>query len=196
MEKKTKLTTFLNEFEIYIGTIVFIVLTILLTIQVVSRYVLNHSFTWAEELAVVMFVWLIYLGVAGAVTKRKHLRIDALINALPFKAKRFLLILDNIIMFVFCAYVVFPFSELIVNLADSGAKTSLLRMPKAVIYSIVPVCLVLTCVRLVQDSIRLTKENEKELGSSKPTIDIEKLEAEAAELKEKKKMESAGKEDK
>lgn len=183
MKNKITWKEIFNEFEIYIGTVVFVVLTVLLAIQVVSRFLLNHAFTWAEELAVIMFVWLIYLGVAGAVTNRKHLRIDALINVMPFKAKRVLLILDNVITFGFCAYVIFPFSELIANLAGSSAKTSLMRIPKAAVYSIVPVCLVLTCVRLCQDTVKLTREGEKELGTSKPTIDIEALEAQAQELK-------------
>ncbi|WP_434310070.1 TRAP transporter small permease [Hominifimenecus sp. rT4P-3] len=183
MKEKFSIKKFLNEFEIYLGTVVFLVLTVLLTIQVISRYVFNSAITWAEELAVIMFVWLIYLGVAGAVTNRKHLKIDALINAVPFRVKRVLLILDNVITFGFCAFVIFPFSQLIVNLAGSGTKTSLLRLPKAVIYSIVPFCLALTCIRLIQDTVKLTKESEKELGSSKPTIDIEALEAKAEELR-------------
>lgn len=189
MKGKFNSKKFLNEFEIYLGTIVFLVLTALLTIQVISRYVFNSAITWAEELAVIMFVWLIYLGVAGAVTNRKHLKIDALINAVPFRVKRVLLILDNVITFGFCAFVIFPFSQLIVNLANSGTKTSLLRLPKAAIYSIVPFCLALTCIRLIQDTVKLTKENEKELGSSKPTIDIEALEAKAEELRRQQELE-------
>ena len=161
----------------------------LLTVQVVSRYVFKHSFTWTEEAAVVMFVWLIYLGVAAAVTKRKHLKIDALITVLPFKGKKVLLILDNVICFGFCIGIVPPFTSIIRNQIEKNAVTSLLRWPKAVIYSIIPICMVLTCIRLVQDTIRLCKENEKELGQSKPTIDIEALERQAAALKAQKEQE-------
>lgn len=184
MKDKTTVQTIFNEFEIYAGTAVFLVLTVLLTVQVVSRYLFNHAITWAEELAVILFVWLIYLGVAGAITHRKHLRIDAVINAVPFRVKRVLLILDNLITFGFCAYVIFPFSQLILNLMSSGTVTSLLRLPKWVIYSIVPFCLMLTCVRLVQDTVKLTRENETELGASKPTIDIAALEAQAEALRQ------------
>ena len=188
-KEKITLKKILNEFEIYIGTVVFLALTVLLTIQVVSRYVFKHSFTWTEEAAVVMFVWLIYLGVAAAVTKRKHLKIDALITVLPFKGKKALLILDNVICFGFCIGIVPPFTSIIRNQIEKNAVTSLLRWPKAVIYSIIPICMVLTCIRLVQDTIRLCKESEKELGQSKPTIDIEALEQQAAALKAKKEQE-------
>lgn len=182
MEKKTDWkkigANVLAHGEDYIGTVIFVFMTVLLTVQVVSRYLFNHSFTWTEELSVVMFVWLIYLGVSGAVTKRKHLRIDALINVLPFKAKKFLLILDNVIMFLFCLGIIPAIMNIINNFADKGAVTSLLRMPKVVVYGIIPFGMVLTCIRLVQDTVRLFKEDEKTLGKSKPTIDIDALERE------------------
>lgn len=165
MEKKTDWkkigANVLAHGEDYIGTVIFVFMTVLLTVQVVSRYLFNHSFTWTEELSVVMFVWLIYLGVSGAVTKRKHLRIDALINVLPFKAKKFLLILDNVITFLFCLGIIPAIMNIINNFADKGAVTSLLRMPKAVVYGIIPFGMVLTCIRLVQDTVRLFKEDEK-----------------------------------
>ena len=41
-KEKITLKKILNEFEIYIGTVVFLALTVLLTIQVVSRYVFKH----------------------------------------------------------------------------------------------------------------------------------------------------------
>lgn len=186
MKEKFSLKKLLNEFEIYIGTVIFLTLTALLTVQVVSRYIFRHSITWTEEAAVIMFVWLIYLGVAAGVTHRKHLKIDAVITMLPFKAKKAILILDNIIFFGFCIGIVPPLTSIIKNQLDKSAVTSLLRWPKAVIYSIIPICMVLTCIRLIQDTIRLWKENEKELGQSKPTIDIEDLERQAAKLKEEK----------
>jgi len=184
MKEKITWKKILNEFELYIGTVIFLALTVLLTVQVVSRYLFRHSITWTEEAAVILFVWLIYLGVASAVTRRKHLKIDALITAIPFKAKKTLLIIDNIISFGFCFAIIFPFVSIIENQMDKNAVTSLLRWPKAVVYGVIPICLVLTCIRLVQDTIRLAKENEKELGQSKPTIDIEALEKKAKELKQ------------
>lgn len=99
----------------------------LLTVQVVSRYVFKHSFTWTEEAAVVMFVWLSIWASRG-VTKRKHLKIDALITVLPFKGKKVLLILDNVICFGFCIGIVPPFHSIIRNQIEKNAVTSLLLL--------------------------------------------------------------------
>ena len=73
---KFDLKTFLNNIELYLATLCFIVLTVMLTLQVFSRFILHHSWTWMEEFATIMFVWMIYLAISAAVTYRKHLRME------------------------------------------------------------------------------------------------------------------------
>ncbi len=175
-EGKFNLKTFLNNFEVYTATICFFILTILLTLQVISRYALQHSFTWMEELGTIMFVWMIYFGVSGAVTYRKHLRIDFVLDMVPFKVKRFLLIFSNIIFGAFNVYICIVMVNVIQLLGSS--VTTMLRMPKAVVYSIIPVSLILTVFRIVQDTMKLTRENAAELGASKPSLDLEACERE------------------
>ena len=53
---KFDLKTFVNNFELYLATLCFIVLTVMLTLQVFSRFILGHSWTWMEEIATIMFV--------------------------------------------------------------------------------------------------------------------------------------------
>lgn len=173
---KFNLRTFLNNFEVYTATICFFILTILLTLQVISRYALQHSFTWMEELGTIMFVWMIYFGVSGAVTYRKHLRIDFVLDMVPFRVKRFLLIFSNIIFSAFNVYICLVMVNVIQLLGSS--VTTMLRMPKAVVYSIIPVSLILTVFRIVQDTMKLTRENAAELGASKPSLDLEACERE------------------
>ena len=180
------LKKFLNEFEIYFGAIIFIAMTVLLFIQVVTRYLLHRSFTWTEEIATIFFVWMVYLGVCSAVLRRKHLRIDAFVEAMPFKVKKVLLIISNIIFIAFLIYLIFPLMKMVQNYASRGAATPLLKFPNAVAYGMLPLTFALTCVRLVQEIIRLAKEKEEDLGVSKPTIDMAALESEAAALQAQK----------
>lgn len=174
----------LNHFEDYVGTVMFIGILFLLTLQVVSRFVFNHSFTWTEELASPMFVAMVYCGVASAVTNRKHLRIDALLEAVPFKVKKAMLIISDVIFMAFNVWISYIYVDKLIPTMGRGV-TSLLRIPKKFLYAIIPVMLMVTCIRLVQNIIRLSKESPKELGASKPVIDIDALEAEARALKEK-----------
>lgn len=171
---KFDLKTFLNNIELYIATLCFFALTFLLTLQVISRYALGHSFTWMEELATIMFVWMIYLGISAAVTYRKHLRIDFVLNLVPFKAKRAMLIISNVVFAVFNVYISIVMMNVIKLLGSS--VTTMLRWPQRVVYVVIPLALVLSCFRLVQDTIRLTHENASELGASKPSMDLDACE--------------------
>lgn len=174
-EDKMSLKTFLNNIELYLGTICFIIITIMLTLQVISRYILRSSFTWMEEFATIMFVWMIYFGVSAAVTKRKHLRIDFILDMVPFKVKKAMLIISNIVFAVFNVYI----STIMVDIINlmGNSKTTMLHWPQWLVYAIIPVSLILSVVRLVQDSIRLYKEDESNLGISKPSMDLDACEA-------------------
>lgn len=185
-----KLKTFLGEFEIYIGAVLFAAMTILLFVQVVSRYVFNNSITWTEELCTIMFVWMVYLGCAGAITRRKHLRIDAFLVAMPFRVRKVLLIIDDIIFGIFSVYILIPMMQITTNYLVRGAVSPILRLPKFISYGMMPVCFVLIVIRIVPNIIRLIHEEEKDLGNTAPTIDMEALEAEAAAIKAEKEREA------
>ena len=168
----------------YISAILFIIIMVLLFMQVVSRYVFRHSFTWTEELSILLFVWMTYMGVSSAVTYRKNLRIDALLDVVPFKVKKAMLIISDIIFIIFNIYLIFPFLELIKSIGTS--VTPILGIPKAITYWLIPVILVITCIKLIADIRKLIGEDEKRLGASKPSIDLDAMEREYLEKKMKK----------
>ena len=155
---KFDLKTFLNNIELYLATLCFIVLTVMLTLQVFSRFILHHSWTWMEEFATIMFVWMIYLAISAAVTYRKHLRIDFLLDMMPFKVKKVMLIISNVIFALFNVYISVIMFNVIKLLGAS--KTTMLK------------------IRLIQDTIKLAKESEENLGTSKPSMDLDACERE------------------
>lgn len=183
MKLKCSWQEFINDFEIRIGTVIFMIVTILLTIQVFTRYT-GHALTWTEELAIPLFVWMSYLGFSGAITKRKNLKVDFFIEMMPFIWKKGFLIFSNICNALFCGFLIRPMILIITNLAKSNNVTPMLRMPKAVIYAIMPFSMVLMIIRTIQECRKLYMENETQLGVSKPSIDLEALEQEAQREKE------------
>ncbi len=80
---KFDLKTFLDNIELYISAVLFIALTVLLW-QTCSAGMLKHSFAWVEEVATIAFVWMIWFAMSAAVTK-KHLRIDFILEMVPFR---------------------------------------------------------------------------------------------------------------
>lgn len=175
-KKKFDWKKFVVNIDQYISAILFIVIMVLLFMQVVSRYVFRHSFTWTEELSVILFVWMTYAGVSSAITYRKNLRIDALLNAVPFKAKKVMLIISDVVCIVFDIYLIFPFLQLINGIGS--AKTPILGIPRALSYWLIPFIMVVCVVKLVADIFKLAKEDEKNLGASKPSLDLDACERE------------------
>jgi len=165
----------------YIGAVIFIIILFLLTLQVISRYFFNFSLTWTEELSVALFVLMTYFGVSSAVTYRKHLRIDALLDVVPYQVKKALLIASDVIFICFNSYIVFPFFNIINDLGS--AKSPILGISKALVYFFIPLMLTISSIKLLVDIKKLAHEKKKEIGSSKPAIDFERIEKEAEAMK-------------
>ncbi|MFZ7102334.1 MAG: TRAP transporter small permease [Peptococcaceae bacterium] len=170
-----KLKYFLNNFELYIATLFFVMITILLSLQIISRYVFKSSFTWTEEVSLILFVWMVYLAISAATLKRKHIRMDFLIEKLPFKFKKAALIFSNIMAILFFGYFLGPFCEVVFNLYQIKSVTAITGIPKLVTYGIIPLCMVLTIIRFFQDSIILLQEDEEHLGETKALLDLDNI---------------------
>lgn len=180
---KKKILDFLNEFELYIGTILLIAMFVLLNLQVLSRYVFNHALTWTEELSTIMFVWLGYLGASSAVFKAQHLRIDIVLNLFKGTAKKVVLILTDLITMAFCVIMVPPLVEIIHHFEELGTKTLVLRIPKDLIYWVLPFALLLTIIRFAQEIVRIIRmpPNEVKIAGKSIFDDMENDEGGAAE---------------
>ena len=63
--------------EKYCCVVLMSVMTLIIFIQVVARYVFQNSLSWSEELARYIFIWLVYLGISYGCQMRKHIKIDA-----------------------------------------------------------------------------------------------------------------------
>ncbi|MCR5373055.1 MAG: TRAP transporter small permease [Solobacterium sp.] len=169
----------LNEWESYVSAILFIINTVLLITQVISRFVFKHSITWLEELATFLYLCMVYTAIAAAVTHRKQIGIDALPNAMPYRIRKVLLILADVIFIIFDLWIQRGLWGIVKLMGKGG--TPLLGISYALCYAIVAVSLLLTAFRCVQDILRLMKENEQELGKKKPTLDLDAYEREYLE---------------
>ena len=59
-----------------IAVILFALLTAVVALQVVNRLVLHQGLIWSEELARFLFFWVVLLGAAISVRRRRHFVVD------------------------------------------------------------------------------------------------------------------------
>lgn len=59
------------------------VMATLVFINVISRYLLNHSIIWVEELTQYQMIWITYLGAGLALREGRHVAVEILQDRLP-----------------------------------------------------------------------------------------------------------------
>ena len=81
--------------ESYLNIFSTLLLIVLLTVQVLARFVFHKSIAWTEELSRISFVWLVYSAMVYAAKYDKHIRLTFVLMALPVKAQKLVLTLAD-----------------------------------------------------------------------------------------------------
>jgi TRAP-type C4-dicarboxylate transport system permease small subunit len=74
------------------------VMTLIVFLQVVYRYVLIQPLHWSEELARYLFIWLSILGASLGLQKRGHFGLDFFYRMLSDQERRFLQFLVHLLV--------------------------------------------------------------------------------------------------
>ncbi len=90
--------------EEWAGLLLLWVLGGLVFTQFFTRYVLNDSLAWTEEVARYLLIVLTFIGAAGAVRRGTHIRVEALEMALPMRARTALWAVQDAIRLAFWGF--------------------------------------------------------------------------------------------
>ncbi|MEO9511289.1 MAG: TRAP transporter small permease [Flavobacteriaceae bacterium] len=120
--------------------IIFAILVLDVAWQVFSRYVLNRSFSFTEELARFSLIWLSILGAAYLNAKREHLSMDFLYKKLPEGKRKKALYFIELCVFLFALIVmVIGGLNLVYTTLHLEQLSGTLRVPLGYIYSVLPI---------------------------------------------------------
>jgi TRAP-type C4-dicarboxylate transport system permease small subunit len=112
------------------------VISVDLLLGVYSRYVLERTFVWYDEVARASFMWLVFLGAAGAVRRSAHFGLHVFVDMMPPQLKRAALLLTPLTVIVFSAALVVLGWELMQHGATQ--TTAVMAMPVSWIYASMP----------------------------------------------------------
>lgn len=76
MKKQSRILRCLEIIEIDICTLLLALMSVVVVVQVFSRYLFNYSFVWAEELVRYLMIWMVMIGAARVQSMDEHIRID------------------------------------------------------------------------------------------------------------------------
>jgi len=89
----------------WVATAIFGAQCVVMLLQIFMRRIINRPFVWAEDLVVLLFVWLTYLGAAILYSKGKLITVDLFVMALPKKVRAVTAVLVDAFVAVFSIYV-------------------------------------------------------------------------------------------
>lgn len=122
--------------------------------EVVRRFTLSYSSTWAEEIARYAFIYLVWIGVAAAVRDRGHIRIDVILGFLGNRGKSVIYLFgDFVMLFVAVLALFFSFEVLSISM-KFGSVTHGLGIQQAWFLAAVPIGFSLVSFRLIQSIVR------------------------------------------
>lgn len=102
--------------------------------QFFTRYVLNDSAAWTEEIARYMLIATVFVGAAVGVTKNNHIQVDFFYRFMPQPVARGMAMLVDAIRIVFFAATVY-LTWMMMQKMDSY-KMTIIDLPMNIVYGI------------------------------------------------------------
>ncbi|MFA7280666.1 MAG: TRAP transporter small permease [Sterolibacterium sp.] len=179
---------FLDHLEEWIITFLIAAATLIIFVAVVHRYsasagipglqdwLLSLNFSWAQELCIIMFVWMAKFGAAYGVRTGIHVGVDVLINRMDERMRGKFIVLgllsgavftgivgtlgaqfvwENGAHYAFLSLTGSPFGDI-----PEGPTTPDLEWPTWMVYSAIPLGSSLMCFRFLQVMVTFLKTNE------------------------------------
>lgn len=139
-------------FEDWVALAIFWVMALAVFLQFFTRYVLNDSYAWTEEIATYCLIGVVFIGASMCVRMSRHIQVDLVYRYLPHAAARALSTVIDLIRVVFFGYVVRLVWIYIQIIGDEQMTT--INFPKNYVYYAVLLGFVLMFVRSVQVTLQ------------------------------------------
>ena len=146
-----KILHYLDEYlEEFLMVIFLIAMTLIMGIQIFSRYILGMSLSWSEEITRYLFIWSAFLSVSLCTRKCISIKIDQFIQLFPKRGKSLWKVLNLTVEFVFFVYLI-PYSFIYLkNTIESGQVSPACGLPMYYVQSAPFVCFIITAFRIAQ----------------------------------------------
>ena len=179
---------FLNHLEEWFVTFLMGAATVIIFVSVAHRYLagvdipgvqdwlLSLNFSWAQELCIIMFVWMAKFGAAYGVRTGIHVGVDVLINRLNDSYRAKFIVFGLLAGALFTGvvatlgahfvwengahYAIFKLLGLDPGDVPEGPTTPDLEWPTWIVYSAIPLGSTLMCFRFLQVTVSFLRTGE------------------------------------
>lgn len=113
-------------------------MTVIACLEVFVRYVLGQSLPWAEEVPKYLMIWLTFLGASLATRRDGHVGFTTVVESLPPRARRWVVLVTRVLVLLFLYYVV-RWGIVLALTMGFVSVTSALQIPFFYVFVAVPI---------------------------------------------------------
>jgi TRAP-type C4-dicarboxylate transport system permease small subunit len=119
-------------FEAWVALVIFWMLGATVFYQFFTRYVLNNSASWTEEIARYLLIATVFVGAAIGVVKNNHIQVDLLYRYLPRSVGRTMALLVDVLRIAFFGAMVVLTAQMMQKMENY--KMTIVDLPMNLLY--------------------------------------------------------------
>ena len=119
--------------------------------QFFTRYVMNDSAAWTEEIARYLLICTVFVSISAIVRRTRHIHVDFMYRLIPPKAGRALSTLVDVMRIVFFALAVGLTIQMMMRMGS--LQMTIIDLPMNIIYGVCAVGFAAATVRSVQVAV-------------------------------------------
>ena len=143
----------LEKVEKAILAITVAIMIIIITYQVIMRYVFANANSWSEELARYMFIWLVWIGAAYATKLRKNIIIDVVASKFKGNVKLISEIINFVLFVVLMLFMLWTTSTVMMQVYESNSMGTGTHLPMWIVWLSLPLSMALNLLRYTQNFV-------------------------------------------
>jgi TRAP-type C4-dicarboxylate transport system permease small subunit len=160
------LKEFIYKLQLCICIPLMVLMCIVTFLQVVSRYVFNHSLYWSEELARYLFIWLTFVGAGIAVHRQSEMGIEFFTDLMSRGRRLAVEIGTTLLVMAFLAIAIVEGAVLALESWETPSVA--LGLPWTFIYLAVPIGFMLILLQKADQLKTMIRELRTENAGSHP----------------------------
>lgn len=151
----------LDKLILFICVVLFMLMTVVGTYQILVRYVFKSPSTISEELISYSFAWMSMFAASYIFGKRDHMRMVFFVERYSKKVQLNIAILSEIVVLLFAFGVLVCGGKAITTLTMTQISPAL-RVSMGYVYSVLPTCGVITSIYSILNIVDLLKKVKEE----------------------------------
>ena len=121
--------------EAWVSVLLFWALAGVVFTQFFTRYFLNNSASWTEEIARYLLIGVVFVGASIGVAKNNHIQVDLLYRWVPAKAGRALAIVVDVVRIAFFASMTLFTVQMMQKMGNY--QMTIVDLPMNIVYAVV-----------------------------------------------------------